>query len=255
MNRDFFLPKLTPAKARMMVAASQCANIHLSREIITLAEEDRAEIPELSHDTQYANVAKSICQFIIDYEHRCVIPYDFGADIVRTAIAHMIPEDRSVIFVTDDPVLWVRKMSETITPFANDNSDRLQYLSVQDLKPSEMVRVRDRYMVANITPTHMGYEWLGRLFKQMVIYCSMEQQLGFRLFDWAPAPPSAAHHASAILYPAVVQSINHHQSIRAKGNATLPLMGCFNKLIRSKTETADKDGAKQIVIAGRTIVY
>jgi hypothetical protein len=239
MNRDFFLPRLTPAKARMMVAASRCANLILTRDIAALAREDKLTLADVPERYEVDEMGLRICQFISDYQHRCVIPYESPDQQIFNAIAAMIPADRKVLFITSDPALWVRTIREKITPFSENNTDRLQFIAVSGLVPSKLVRyARDRYVVANITPDNVCYEWLGKLFPQMIIYCSVDKQYTLPLGGFSKQT-SAARHAAEILYPHVLAAFATDRNLKSRGDAILPLMGCFNRLMKNKNRDTE----------------
>lgn len=234
MNRDFFIPHLTPAQARMMVAAARVTNLHLSREIIQKAGDDLltfADFPGKPLD----DIGLAICQFIADYNHRCAIPYDEVSDQIFTAIACMIPKDKPILFLCDTPFKWVRELRERISLIDDKNDDRCQYVGIRDLTPAMAVAARGRYVVANITSDHVGYEWLGKLFPHMVIYGETPKQAAF---PFAFLKGAADRHAADILYPHVSRATTGDKNRRGSGNL-LPLMGCFDKLVRSKKKNAE----------------
>jgi hypothetical protein len=238
MNRDFIIPKLTPAQARMILIAQRVGNAFVSPQIAELATQGRLTVEDIGTTLELDSIGLDICQFIADYNHRCAIPYEFGQQQVIRAIAAMIPRDRPVLFLTDDPILWVRTVGEKITPFAEKNEDRCQHFSVRDLRnrvtPSDLVRQRGAYLVANITPEHLGYEWLGKLFPQIIIYCQQGDQYNLPLGGLGQH--TAARHAAAILYPQVVSVTSSDNNLKLRGNAALPLMGCFNGLLAEKAK-------------------
>ncbi len=238
MNRDFILPRLTPATARMLVAAGRIGKAFVSPEIADMAREDRLTLDDIGTNLDLDPIGLDICQFIADYQHRCVIPFEFGREQAIRAIAAMVPKDRRVIFITDDVILWVRTMGEKITKFGEKNEDRCQHFSMRDLtysvKPMDLVQRRDTYVVANITPEHLGYEWLGKLFKNLIIY--VEQGDQFSLPLGGTGQTTGARHAAAILYPSIVGAISHDRNLRLRGNAALPLLGCFNGLLAEKAK-------------------
>jgi hypothetical protein len=229
MNRDFILRTVSPAQARLMVMASRIGRVFISPDLVEKSHLDlitRDDVPDAVDDTGLA-----ICQFIADYRHRCVIPYQKSSDQVYAAIAAMIPREGRVLFITDDPILWVRATGERITPFSEKNQDRCQHLRVSGLKPDEMLRQRGAYVVANITPEHVGYEWMGKLFPRMVIYCSQNNQYNLPLGGGMTKHSTAARHAASILYPHVLAVMGSDQNLVMRGDAALPLLGCYNGLL------------------------
>ncbi len=230
MNRDFFLPTLTPAKARMMVAASRGTNLHLSREIIKKAGEDLltfADFPGIPLD----DMGLSICQFITDYNHRCAFPYDDATDQLFTAIAAMIPRHDKVLFLCDTPVKWVRELREKISRLGDRPDDRCHFIGVRELTPSMAIEARDHYVIANITQEHVGYEWMGKLFPRMIIYSETAKQF---TLPFGITQGSTARHAAGFLYPEVVRASTADKNRRGSGNL-LPLMGCFSRLVKAKS--------------------
>ncbi len=234
MNRDFFLPQITPAKARMMVVAAKCANLFISPEIAQIAARDRLTEADLKSFLDIDPLGLDICQFIADYQHRCVIPFDMAEDQVYRAVAAMAPKDRPILLITDDPLLWVRRLGEKVTPFGEKNTDRCQWVSVRKLDPVELTRNRDRYVIAYLTPEHVGYEWLGKLFAEMVIVCRQGDQYNLPL--GGAGQTTAAKHAAAILYPQVVAALDRDRNFKLKGNPALPLIGAFNGALAPKSK-------------------
>ncbi len=204
MNEDFIFD-LTPATARKLIVAKNLGRVDVDESIIEIAQRDM--LTRESFDIDISDQCLDLIQFIVDYNHRVVIPFDFGIDDIANAIVMSTPGQKILIDVGTISSLFstFEQIGEPVSKYHRDNQDRIQLVDFDLLSIDEIIMLRDRTLILNTLTAENSNAysgWLGRLFPRIIICCRMSIQYSFQLGGKA-SHASTAICAAQILYPKV----------------------------------------------------
>lgn len=207
MNRDFFIDEITPALARRIVNVMRVSRMYVDPIIL-----EKAKLDKIGGD----GLKDELRQFIIDHDHRCLIPYQINPSEMREGIATSIPVDEKVIFF-DEPIHWNRLVGDRLTPFDPENENRFQFLSKASILNVEaslmknLIEVRDRLVIIKMNHPQQS-DWLCRIFPKVIAYCEVSAQ--FSMFNRNDVNNSVLACAIAL---------SPHLAVNAKRLNSMPL--------------------------------